>query len=178
VRICNFVAFGVLCAAANVAHASISYSAYVSCGNCVTVYASWFSEPQPVYYAEVDDPFGNPLFVLNVLTPYVTTGSIQPDPQTISSLPPTTMYAVTNGMLNTLSDPDPPSSLTTQQTALADLTLFGAGHVPIDSTAFVASVTSVPEPAAWTLLGAGLALIVARSRISRRSRALGRLSQT
>lgn len=161
--------FGVFLAASAVGHASIIYSAYISCGNCVTVSVSWFSEPQPVYYAEVDDNSFNPLFVLNVFPPS-TTGSINPNPQTISGLPPSTLSAITGGRVVTDFTGTVSALSSVQGEGGPILALWDQHHTNIiDSVPFVAD--TVPEPAAWSLAAAGLGLLVARARtLKRKSR--------
>jgi hypothetical protein len=168
----KFLAFAVLATAATTLHAStiassnIFYSAYVGCSNsCATVTLSWAAEPFPISYAEVDDSFGDFLFNLNV--PFAaSTGSISPDPQTVSGLSHSIIYDVTNGQVGVAVASIEPAGNGT----LAKLDLLDSEMDVVDSTPFVASpaASGVPEPAAWTLAGAGLAFLFIRARAQRR----------
>lgn len=162
----KFLAFAVLATAATSLHASsIFYSAYISCSSCATVTLSWAAEPFPISYAEVDDAYGDFLFSLNV--PFAaSTGSISPDPQTVSGLSQGIIHDITNGQVGVAAASIEPAGNGT----LAKLDLLDSEMDVVDSTPFVASpeVDAVPEPAAWTLAGAGLAFLLIRARAQRR----------
>ncbi len=139
---------------------TISLSAYVSCSNCVTVSLSWANEPVPVFSVEVQASTGQNLFPLTIGAPS-TTGAILPDPQTVSGLSSTTMNIITNGRVS-VTDVDYPQANVTSNLLLLD----SDGYV-IQSTPFVADV--VPEPAAISLVGGGLGLVLLRARKRRRN---------
>ena len=180
----RFLAFAVFVTAATTLHASsISYTAFVSCSSCVTVYLSWFAEPSPVYYAEVDDSSGNSILYLNVPYPAVSTGSILSDPQVFSGLPGSTLSVLTHGQvgINGLASIESIASEKTTPAILQSsagctnfpcLDLWDQGHQNIiDSTPFVA--VAVPEPGVWTLTATGFGLLlVGGRRLRRRSRKL------
>jgi len=138
---------------------TISLSAFVSCSNCVTVNVSWANQPVPVFSVEVRDSTGNNLFPLNTGAP-ATTGAILPDPQTVSGLSSTTMNIITNGRISATSE-------LPQANVTSNLLLLDNNGDVIDSTPFVAEV--VPEPAAWSLVGGGLGLVLLGARKRRRS---------
>jgi hypothetical protein len=124
----------------------------------VTASLSWAAEPRAVSFAEVDDNLGNFLFSLNVGPPPRTTGSINPNPQTVSGLPSSTMAVVTNGQVGVFVN------------SFATLDLLDANHQLIDSTLFIADVPgAIPEPASWSLAGMGLGLAVLYARKLRRN---------
>jgi hypothetical protein len=147
--------------------ATISYNAFVNCNNnCVTVSLSWQNLFSPPSFVDVEDNLGNILFVLNTPFPGQTTGSIQPNPQTIFNLPPSTISIITNAQANVFAPAQqghPPTTGT-----FANLVLDDSEHNPIATLRFVAE-PQVPEPAAWTLAGAGLAFLLIRARIRRRN---------
>jgi len=145
-------------------HASLIYSAFVSCSSCVTVSLSWANEPVGVSFAEVDDSLGNFLFSLNVPSPPRTTGSIIPNPQTISGLSRTTISVISNGQAGFGL-----ASIRPEANVFATLNLEDSNHTVIDSSIFVADVTAAtPEPAAWSLMCAGMVLLFFWMRRQRR----------
>jgi hypothetical protein len=161
--------------------ASISYDATLGCGDtCVTVYLEWANLPAPVSFVEVDDLFGNFIFALNTPFPPVTTGAILPDPQTISGLSPSDVFAISNGAVGipafesfasfSLQSFDrvtinelPPCATSGEGSsgAGANLVLKDASCNPVATVFFVAvqSPSAVPEPETWALAGAGLAIL-------------------
>jgi MYXO-CTERM domain-containing protein len=163
----RFIAFAVLALAAPASHAAtITYDAVVGCDNtCVTVDLTWANWPTPIGYVEVDDNFGDFLFALNI--PFAgTTGEIQPLPQTISGLSPDIIALIENGGASlggvqdlaesnfVVHDDDVPT--------YANLCLDSADRQDdCDSGVERFVATSAPEPAAWSLTGAGLALLFA-----------------
>ena len=154
-----------LCAALAVStttlHASMIYSAYVSCGSCVTASLSWANEPSGVSFAEVDDSLGNFLFSLNVPFPARTTGSIVPNPQTVSGLSRTVINIVSNGQAGVGA-----ASIRPESNVFATLNLLDSNRTVVDSSLFVAAVT--PEQAAWSLTCAGMAFLFFWMRRQRR----------
>lgn len=138
------VCAGLAMAATNL-RAAIMYSASIDCQqSCVTVSLSWAAEPFPVYYAAVDDNLGNVIFALT-LGPSAgqTTGSILPNPQTVSGLSPDMIGVISNGQ----------AELSLQEIKPG---LVGGGlGKEIDTTPFIA----IPEPAAWSLTAAGLTFL-------------------
>jgi|SRR5271165_1269922 len=156
----RFMILALLAMATTTLQAStISLSAFVSCSNCVTVNVSWANQPVPVFSVEVRDSTGNNLFPLNTGAP-ATTGAILPDPQTVSGLSSTTMNIITNGRISATSE-------LPQANVTSNLLLLDNNGDVIDSTPFVAEV--VPEPAAWSLVGGGLGLVLLGARKRRRS---------
>lgn len=152
-------------AAANAA--PITYTAVLGCGStCVTVALSWVNMPVPITTAEVQDNFGETLFSLNVPSPPVSTGSIIPNPQTVFGLSTTTVRLITNGQpiasagslvaAEALAD-----DLCCCQPTYANLVLANKDEGISISQRFVA--TDVPEPATWSMLGAGIGLLLWRS---------------
>jgi PEP-CTERM motif len=140
-------AFVVPCARAS----SVTWSASVDCSlTCVTVSLEWVAEPFPVGWAEIDDALGDFLFALTVPQPASTTGSILPDPQTVSGLSPLEIYDVTDGMAG-VDPPTIPAALVLKQCQTCSV---------IASVDFVASLpAAVPEPATWASMSAGLAAL-------------------
>jgi MYXO-CTERM domain-containing protein len=166
-NILRFITLAVLALAAPASQAAtITYDAFVGCNNtCVTVDLEWSSWPTPIGYVEVDDDFGDFLFGLNTPPFGETTGSILPNPQTISGLSPGTIALIENGG-STVGGLDAPDLIT-----FADASVPTYANLCLDSSGpeddcdagverFVAT-TSAPEPAAWSLTGAGLALLFA-----------------
>jgi hypothetical protein len=146
--------------------ASISYSAFISCSNCVTVSLSWANEPTPISFAEVDDNFGNFLFGLNVGAPR-TTGSIVPNPQTVSGLSPVVISIISGGggnVATALSDGQ--FGVLVNEPVLGDraiLNLLDADRNIVDSTSFIATIGQeggVPEPGGWSIAAMGLGVLV------------------
>ena len=154
--------------ASTIASGSVFYSAYISCATCVTVTLSWAAQPYAVTYAEVDDAYGDFLFSLHIGSPS-TTGAISPDPQTISGLSSSIIYYVTNGQAGVaVASIEPQDNGPT----LASLDLLDSDmNLVTPPIPFAASpeASSVPEPAAWTLAGAGLVFLLMRARIQRRN---------
>jgi len=158
----KFMILALLAMATTTLQAStISLSAFVSCSNCVTVNLSWANEPVPVFSVEVQASTGQNLFPLNTGAP-ATTGAILPDPQTVSGLSSTTMNIITNGKISATSE-FPQANVT------SNLLLLDNNGDVIESTPFVAQLESVPEPAAWSLVGCGLGLLLLGARKRRRT---------
>ena len=158
----KFMILALLAMAATTLQAStISLSAYISCSNCVTVSLSWANEPTPVFSVEVQASTGQDLFPLNTGAP-ATTGAINPDPQTVSGLSSTTLNIITNGKISATSE-------LPQANVTSNLLLLDNNGDVIQSTPFVAQLESVPEPAAWSLVGGGLGLVLLGARKRRRS---------
>lgn len=150
----------------------ISYSAMVGCNDtCVTAYVQWQSEPFPVSFVEVDDNLGGYLFGLNTPFPPQTTGSIVPDPQTISGLSPDVIALISSG-LSTVGGAFSTSFAsvrplgTAQVPRFANLNLLDSNRNVIDSVVF--TVNAAPEPAVWSLYGAGLGVMLVWGRFRRR----------
>jgi hypothetical protein len=128
---------------------SVTWDATVDCSlTCVTVSLEWVDEPFPVGWAEIDDASGDFLFALTVPSPASTTGSILPDPQTISGLSPEEVYDVTDGMAG-VDAPPIPAELVLKQCQTCSV---------IDSVAFIAALPT-PEPATLASMSAGLAVL-------------------
>ena len=165
----RFLTLAVLAAATTTLHASIMYSAFISCPNCVTISLGWTGEPTPVSWAQVNDLNGAFVLSLNVGPPPRQNGFINPNPQTISGLSQHDMFVITGGQVGVFSVASPFSPI-------ANMTLWTAmpsegtgGGILIDSTPFIADVDVVPEPAVWSLTGAGIALLVLWKRRRRNS---------
>ncbi|HEY6344379.1 MAG TPA: PEP-CTERM sorting domain-containing protein [Bryobacteraceae bacterium] len=143
--------FAVAFVAPCVRASSVTWNATVDCSlTCVTVSLEWVNEPFPVGWAEVDDALGDFLFALNVPQPGSTTGSILPDPQTISGLSPTEIFDVTDGMAG-VDPPAIPAEFVLKECQTCSV---------ITSVAFVASLpATVPEPTTWASMSAGLAVL-------------------
>lgn len=158
----KLIILALLAAATTALQAStISLSAFVTCSNCVTVSVSWANEPVPVFSVDVRSSTGQNLFPLNTGAPS-TTGAILPDPQTISGLSSTVMNIITNGQISATSE-------LPQANVTSNLLLLDSDGDVIQSTPFVAELESVPEPAAWSLVGGGLGLVLLKARKRRRT---------
>ena len=148
----KFMILALLAMAATTLQAStISSSAYISCSNCVTVSLRGPMSPLP-FPVEVQASTGQDLFPLNTGAP-ATTGAINPDPQTVSGLSSTTLNIITNGKISATSE-------LPQANVTSNLLLLDNNGDVIQSTPFVAQLESVPEPAAWSLVGGGLGLVL------------------
>ena len=122
------------------------YNATADCNNaCVTVSLEWQGAPTPVRSVVVDDSLGDFLFSLTVPFPGSTTGSIVPDPQTISGLPSAVIAAITNSVTYTYLG--------------STLVIAPAGVNAFPSSPPNPAPFSLPEPAAWSLTAAGLGLL-------------------
>jgi hypothetical protein len=155
----KFLVCAALAMAATNLHAAIMYSASIGCQeSCVTVALSWAAEPFAVNYAAVENSLDNVIFTFN-LGPFAgqTTGSIVPSPQTFGPLSASDISEIRSGQAYV--------SLTSTAAGL-----LGGGDGPgTDGTSFF--VPNTPEPAAWWLTAAGLALLFLRARtLGRKSR--------
>jgi hypothetical protein len=156
--------------AASVMQATIMYNAVVDCSTsplpCVTVTLSWQNELPAIQSVEVDDSLGNFLFGLTTPSFPQTTGSIQPNPQTVSNLSEYVISAITNShAVGTGAS----SLFGITGTPTAELILKDSGQHEVDGVQFIATVApTVPEPAVWSLSGVGLVLLYLGTRIRRR----------
>ena len=131
---------------------------------CVTVSLEWVGLPTPVSFAVIEDNLGNTLFSLSAPFPGSATGSIVPDPQTISGLSPSEIATITNSQaVPAIQGVDSNALVTTGEPTYAILYLEDASHNDIAQVQFIATTasvgSSVPEPAAWSLFGTGLGLL-------------------
>src|SRR5205814_701788 len=104
---------------------------------------------------EVDNSVGNFLFSLNVGFPS-TTGSILPNPQTVSGLSPHTIFVVSNGQAGVQSAA---AEVAPALNVFATLNLLDSERRLVDQSLFVASPSAIPEPAVWSLMCAGMGLL-------------------
>lgn len=165
-------------AAASVTQAEILYNASVDCFNsltnsnsCVTVTLSWQNEIPAIRYVEVDDNTGRFLFSLTTPPFAQATGSILPNPQTISNLSPGVIAAITNSIVvptsATVSDLSVTVSGQPCDSTSARLILQDVDHHDVAEVPFVATVTAIPEPSGWSFTGVGLVLLYLGTRIRR-----------
>jgi hypothetical protein len=147
-----------LATAATTLHAAIIYSATIGCAeSCVTVSLSW-AESFPVNYADVEDSSDNVIFTLNLGSfAGQTTGEISPYPQTFSPLSSTDISEISSGQAYVSITSIAPG-------------LLGGGDGGPDSDGAIFSAQVVPEPEAWSLTAAGLALLFLYARTARRKR--------
>jgi len=155
---------------------SLSFSAtVVSCKTpgCVTVSLSWVNWTYPITYVEVDDKLGDYLFALTVPAPGKTTGSINPNPQTFSGLPSTTMSAITNSSAG-VDPPRPPGDTFTppaDSCGSSDACFYLVGpDGQFTSEPFVADQPT-PEPSVPSL-AAGAVVILGLCALQRRRKRL------
>ena len=148
-----------LATAATTLHAAIIYSATIGCSqSCVTVSLSW-AESFPVNYADVEDNSDDVIFTLNLGSfAGQDTGEISPYPQTFGPLSSTDISEISSGQAYV--------SITSTAPGL----LGGGEDEAPDSDGAIFAAQTVPEPVAWSLTSAGLALLFLYSRTPRRKR--------
>ncbi len=163
-KILGFNVLAVLaCAIPAVQAGSITYSATIGCDDtCVTAYVEWQNFNPGVAFVLVEDNFGDPLFTLSTDFPPETTGSIDPNPQTIVGLTTDQIDLIEGGGSQILGQNQ--VQPTFDGPSYANLVLEDQSNNVLGDEVF----TDTPEPATWMLTVFSLGLLFAFVLMRRR----------